>query len=71
MITREQLLKAIEQSQMVRIDSCCGIEEKFCSSDEWVGNLEAFSNAVLKIVNQERSDNPYEVWQGHNTEIVS
>ena len=44
---REFILKAIEKSGLQRIYSCCGIKDKFCNTDEWRGNLEAFVKAIL------------------------
>jgi hypothetical protein len=47
---REFILKAIEKSGLQRIHSCCSVDDKFCATDEWRGNLEGFAEAVVGVV---------------------
>jgi hypothetical protein len=44
---RKFILQAIEKSGMQKILSCCDVEDKFCNTDEWRGNLEAFAEAII------------------------
>lgn len=47
---REFILEAIEKSGLQRIRSCCGVDNKFCATDEWRGNLEGFAEAIVGVV---------------------
>jgi hypothetical protein len=46
---REFILKAIEKSGLQRTRSCCGVDDKFCNTDEWRGNLEGFAQAIVDL----------------------
>ncbi len=53
---REFILEAIKKSGLQRTYSCCGIENKFCATDEWRGNLEGFVNAIVNLYKEQVSD---------------
>lgn len=40
-ITREQIFQLLADAGATRTHSCCGIDSKLCSLDEWRGNMEA------------------------------
>ena len=44
-ISREQIFQILSSAGATRTYSCCGIEDKLCSTDVWRGNMEA----VVKI----------------------
>ena len=46
---REILQQAIEEAGLQQIKSCCGVEHKYCSTDEWRGDLAAFAEIVLRL----------------------
>ena len=48
-VRRELVLRAARESGLVRTYSCCGVEDKFCATDQWKGNLEGFANALLRL----------------------
>lgn len=48
-MNRELIQRAIKESGLEQIKSCCNVELKFCSTDEWRGDLAAFANILLRI----------------------
>jgi len=48
-LDRELILKAIEEAGLEQLKSCCGVEHKYCNSDEWRGNLAAFAEIILRL----------------------
>jgi len=54
-LERHLILKAITQAGLVRTHACCGVDDKFCNSDEWRGNLEDFANAIVRLASSKKN----------------
>lgn len=49
----EQIIEAAQQSGFECIKSCCNVPLKTCSTDQWQGDLRAFSLALSRIMPQQ------------------
>jgi hypothetical protein len=47
---RETIFKAAEEAGFVNIKSCCNVPLKCCGTDEWRGDISAFSAALIRLL---------------------
>lgn len=51
-INPELIYEAMKRVGFTRTKSCCDVEEKFCSTDEYKGELRAFSAVLIRLHNE-------------------
>jgi hypothetical protein len=49
-LMRETIFKAAEEAGFVNIKSCCNVPLKCCGTDEWRGDISAFSAALIRLL---------------------
>lgn len=52
-IDRQDMLDMLKEAGAIRTHSCCGIEDKFCSTDQWKVNMEGLIKVVWRAAQQE------------------
>lgn len=52
-IDRANMIAMLKEADAVRTHSCCGIEDKFCSTDQWKVNMEGLIKIVWRAAQQE------------------
>lgn len=52
-LPRSKMLELLKQAEALRVRSCCGIEDKFCSTDEWKVNMESLIKTVWRAAQQD------------------
>lgn len=45
---REDIGELLKKHSFERIVSCCGIEDKYCNTDVWKGNMEELVKTVFR-----------------------
>jgi hypothetical protein len=49
MVMHDLICQAAEATNFIRTNSCCGIGDKYCNTDEWKGNLEGFAEHLILL----------------------
>jgi hypothetical protein len=45
-MTQDEIIEMARQAELVKTIDCCGVPNKFCSQDQWKGNLSVFAKLV-------------------------
>ena len=43
---REEIIEIARQAGLTKTVDCCGVKNKFCSQDQWKGNLSVFAKLI-------------------------
>lgn len=52
-LPRSDIIDLLNEAGAIRTHSCCGIEDKFCSTDLWKVNMEGLIKVVWRAAQQE------------------
>ena len=47
-MTQEEIIEMARQAELTKTIDCCGVANKFCSQDQWRGNLSIFAKLVAQ-----------------------
>ena len=47
-MTQDEIIEMARQAELTKTIDCCGVANKFCSQDQWKGNLSIFANLVAQ-----------------------
>ena len=47
-MTRDEIIEMARQAELTKTIDCCGVANKFCSQDQWKGNLSIFAKLVAQ-----------------------
>jgi hypothetical protein len=64
-MTQDEIIEMARQAELVKTIDCCGVVNKFCSQDQWKGNLSVFAKLVAAKEREACAtvcDDLYRVW---------
>jgi hypothetical protein len=47
-MTQDEIIEMARQAELTKTIDCCGVANKFCSQDQWKGNLSIFAKLVAQ-----------------------
>lgn len=52
-LPRSVMIDLLSRADAIRTHSCCGIEDKFCNTDEWKVNMESLIKTVWRAAQED------------------
>jgi len=47
-MTNDEIIEMARQAELIKTIDCCGVANKFCSQDQWKGNLSIFAKLIAQ-----------------------